>query len=139
MKVTTQSTDITSEQNNNEPTNLVQVTQGGSDLWNEHGEKYLGYRFQTTGDYDDVAVAEKYFKVGLEFAQNLSENRVIGCGANWDRIKNRKAGSNLRFFDVKIPAKASNAFAGNIFRCIFYSSSSKSTSITLSGFLCIIA
>ena len=39
MKATTQSTNITSEQNNNEPTNLVQVTQGGGDLWNEHGEK----------------------------------------------------------------------------------------------------
>ena len=86
MKATTQLTNITNEQNNNEPINLVQVTQGGGDLWNEHGEKYLGYRFKTTGYVDDVAVAEKYFRVGIEFAQKLSENRVIGYGACWLRV-----------------------------------------------------
>lgn len=85
MRGTFDTSAITRERNDNEPINLVQVTQGGDDLWNDHGEEYLGYRFKTTGYVDDTSVAEKYFKVGLEFAQKLSENKVIGCSAEWLR------------------------------------------------------
>ena len=85
MKATTQSTNITSEQNSCESTNLIKVRQGGSDLWNTHGEGYLGYRFGTTGYMDDKAVAEKIYEVSKEFALKLAQNRVVFLRADWDR------------------------------------------------------
>lgn len=95
MKATTQLNNITSEQNDNEPTNLIKVRQGGSDLWNLHGEKYLGYRFGTTGYMDDKAVAEKIYEVAKEFALNLAKNRVVCLSAQWDRT-NSTVGNLLK-------------------------------------------
>ena len=95
MKATTQLNNITSEQNDNEPTNLIKVRQGGSDLWNLHGEEYLGYRFGTTGYMDDKAVAEKIYEVAKEFALKLAENRVVCLSAQWDRT-NSTVGNLLK-------------------------------------------
>ena len=75
-----QPTNITKEQNN-----FVEIGTCRRGIWHSPEEEYSGYGFTTTGYIDEKSVAEKFFKVGIEFAQNLSESRVICYSASWER------------------------------------------------------
>ena len=83
MTRNTQSTNITSEQNN-----LVVVDQGGIDYWNRHVPEPLGYDFRTTGFIDNKVVADKFFEIGKKAAIRLSENKVVCLSIGWERLNN---------------------------------------------------